>query len=589
MKNLLFLLCFLPFSALGQNMASETEVTEAAKKLAELFDKIEAYEEKEFPESVLYRGQHLSGKFSDDTPEAYEKRKANYQGYVDILKALDENQLDQQERISRQTMILRLENNIADTEFEQYLIPFNAEGGFYNSMNYVLGRLPFKTKADYEAYLAWLPNYVVRLEQNLSLMKRGLEKGIIAPKVIVENTLELLKPWLVKKTENSPFYRPFLQFPEGISSEDQAALSKQASELLENSILPFYQKLEAFLRKEYLKKAPQKPGVSFLPKGKAYYENRVKYYTTLDISPDSVHQLGLQEVARIRKQMEEIISEVEFKGSFAEFLTFLRTDPQFYAKTPQELLNHAAWLSKKAEASLPKLFKKLYSLPFTVAPVPAEIAPNYTAGRFVPGSWEAQQPGTYWVNTYDLPSRPLYTLPALTLHEAVPGHHLQGSLAAEITGLPRFRTSYYISAFGEGWGLYSEFLGEEMGMYTTPYERFGRYTYEMWRACRLVVDTGIHYKGWSREEAVEYMQSNTALSIHEVNTEINRYIGWPGQAVSYKIGEIKIKALRQKAEKALAETFDVREFHYHILKNGSVPLSVLEEVIGGWVTESKGK
>src|SRR5690606_15119126 len=264
--------------------------------------------------------------------------------------------------------------------------------------------------------------------------------------------------------------------------------------------------------------AREHPVISFVPGGKEYYENRVRFYTTLPLTPDSVHQLGLQEVARIRASMDKIIQEVNFKGSFADFLNFLRTDPQFYAKTPQELLNYASWLSKKAEAGLPKLFDKLYSLPFTVEPVPDAIAPTYTGGRYVSGSWEGKRAGIYWVNTYDLKSRTLYTLPALTLHEAVPGHHLQIMLAAELKDLPRFRTRYYISAFGEGWGLYSEYLGEEMGMYATPYDMFGRYTYEMWRACRLVVDTGIHYKGWTREQALNYLAENTALSIHEVTT-----------------------------------------------------------------------
>ena len=321
----------------------------------------------------------------------------------------------------------------------------------------------------------------------------------------------------------------------------------------------------------------------FLTDGKSYYEDRVRYYTTLSITPDSIHLIGLEEVARIKKSMFEIIKETKFEGTFEDFLNFLRTDEQFYAKTPQELLNYAAWLSKKAEGQLPKLFNKWYSLPFTVSPVPDDIAPTYTAGRYAGGSWKQKRAGEYWVNTYKLESRTLYTLPSLTLHEAVPGHHLQNALASEITGIPTFRNNYYISAFGEGWGLYSEFLGEEMGMYTTPYERFGRYTYEMWRACRLVVDTGIHYKGWSREKAFNYMKSNTALSLHEVNTEIDRYIGWPGQAVSYKIGELKIKSLRRVAEEKLGDNFDIREFHFHILKNGSVPLSVIEEEIETYI------
>ena len=283
--------------------------------------------------------------------------------------------------------------------------------------------------------------------------------------------------------------------------------------------------------------------------------------------------------------MEEIIEEVAFNGSFADFLKFLRTDPQFYVQRPEELLRHAAWLSKKAEGQLPKLFSHLYTQPFTVEPVPDAIAPTYTGGRYVSGDKDQQKPGIYWVNTYKLSSRPLYTLPALTLHEAVPGHHLQIMLAAELEDIPSFRNSFYISAFGEGWGLYAEYLGEEMGMYESPYERFGRYTYEMWRACRLVVDVGLHYKGWSRQQAVDYLAQNTALSLHEVNTEIDRYIGWPAQALSYKIGEITIKRLREQAREAMGEDFDLREFHRVILKNGSIPLNVLEKEVQLYMEE----
>ena len=283
--------------------------------------------------------------------------------------------------------------------------------------------------------------------------------------------------------------------------------------------------------------------------------------------------------------MEDIISELGFEGSFADFLAFLRTDEQFYPKTEQELLNYASWLSKKAEGQLPKIFNTLYTLPFTVEPVPLSIAPTYTTGRYVGGSWESQKAGIYWVNTFNLPSRTLYTMPALTLHEAVPGHHLQNAIAAELKDLPKFRTSYYISAFGEGWGLYSEFLGEEMGMYETPYDLFGRYTYEMWRACRLVVDTGIHDKGWTREKALNYMAENTALSMHEVTTEIDRYIGWPGQALSYKVGEIKIRSLRKLAETELGVDFNLGEFHDVILRNGSIPLAVLEEKVKNYIDQ----
>ncbi len=313
----------------------------------------------------------------------------------------------------------------------------------------------------------------------------------------------------------------------------------------------------------------------------------MKYYTTLDISIDEIYQVGLDEVARIRKGMEEIIAEVGFEGTFSEFIHFLRTDPQFYCDTPKCLLKEASYIAKRIDGRLPQVFGKLPSLPYGVEAVPDEIAPRYTTGRYVPGSYANHRSGTYWVNTYDLKNRPLYNLPALTLHEAVPGHHLQIALAEELKDLPDFRQHTYLSSYGEGWALYSEWLGQELGIYQTPYEEFGRMTYEMWRACRLVIDVGLHAKDWTREQAVDYLASNTALALHNVNTEIDRYIGWPGQALSYKAGELKIRELRYKAENELGDAFDVREFHYMILKNGSIPLFTLEHIMNQWIENNK--
>jgi len=303
------------------------------------------------------------------------------------------------------------------------------------------------------------------------------------------------------------------------------------------------------------------------------------------MTPDEVFAKGESEVARIKSEMLNVIAASGFKGNFADFIAFLRKDPQFYAKTPRELLYRATWLAKKMEGKLPQYFNTLPRMPFTVEEVPAAIAPNYTGGRYSEGSYETGKAGAYWVNTYKLESRPLYVLPSLTLHEAVPGHHLQIMLSRELKNVPKFRENLYISAFGEGWGLYSEYLGIESGMYETAYENFGRLTYEMWRACRLVVDVGLHYKGWTRERAVDFMASNTALSMHEVNTEIDRYIGWPSQAVSYKIGELKIRELRKEAEKELGDTFEIKEFHDLILSYGSIKLSTLERIVKVWIME----
>jgi uncharacterized protein (DUF885 family) len=346
--------------------------------------------------------------------------------------------------------------------------------------------------------------------------------------------------------------------------------------------------VKTFFEETYYPNTRKSIGVSETPNGEAYYQSRIDYYTTLDMTPKSIHEKGLEEVARIKQQMEAIIKEVKFKGSLTAFITFLRTDPQFYAKTPEELLKHARNIAKKLDEQLPRYFITLPRKPYGVAPVPASIAPKYTGGRYVGTSPESTDPGYYWVNTYNLPSRPLYVIPSLTAHEAVPGHHLQGALNSELPqSIPNFRRNLYLSAYGEGWGLYTEFLADDMGIYTTPYEHFGKLTYEMWRACRLVVDTGIHAFGWSREEAVDFMAKNTALSLHEVNTEIDRYISWPGQALSYKIGEIKIRELREKAEKELGGNFDIREFHEIILEKGTVTLSLLEERINNYIQAKK--
>ena len=570
----LFSFLFLSLSLSAQNSSLELET---------IFQEIDTYNRSISPQDSLWRKQHLQGSFSTIDKVHFENVKGAYETFKSRLNSISEKDVSRQEFISRELMLYKLDNTLADIEFKMYLIPMNAEGGYYGEIRNALSGLPLNTKEDYEAYLNWLPSYEDWMDDHLELMKEGVALGIVAPRTVIENNIELLEPWLPNTIEESIFYKPIQSMPSVLSEKEASDIRKHAKKIISKEITPAYEELDEFLKQDYLKSAPEKPGILFLPNGKSYYENRVSYYTTLDVSPDSVYVVGLEEVERIKVLMKQIIEELEFDGTFEEFYTFLRSDQQFYPKTPQELLNRAAWLSKKAEGQLPQLFSKLYSNPFTVTKVPAEIAPTYTAGRYSGGSLKDGRAGEYWVNTYKLESRTLYTLPALTLHEAVPGHHLQGALAQEIEGIPDFRKHFYTSAFGEGWGLYSEYLGEEMGMYTTPYEQFGRYTYEMWRACRLVVDVGIHYKGWTREEALEYLQSNTALSIHEVTTEIDRYIGWPGQAVSYKIGELKIKALRADAEKRLGEDFDIREFHYHLLKNGAVTLPILEQEIESYI------
>lgn len=576
-KCLLIIGLFFTNYLTAQNNAALNKIFEDLRKIEKSYEK----------ENPIYQNKHpevfMVGSISEWVEEANAVRSK-----LNELEAIPNSELSSQDKINKEIRMLQLRDQLSWVDFKMYLIPINAEGGNYLSPAFFLNRLPFKTVEDYESYLKWLPSFVKALQFEQSLLEQGMKEGIMAPKVIVQNNLKLLEPW-TGKVKDHTFFKPILNFPSSFSASDKASIEKKAVEIIERDIIPAYVALHQFLEKKYLPKAPAEVGISGIKNGREYYANRVRHFTTLDMSPDSVFDLGMQEVTRIKKLMEEVITSLDYQESFTDFLQFLRTDEQFYAKTGQELLNKAAWLSKKAEGQLPKLFGKLYELPFTVAPVPDAIAPTYTGGRYVPGSRIQNNPGTYWVNTYNLPSRSLYTLPSLTLHEAVPGHHLQIMLAAELTGLPDFRENYYISAFGEGWGLYSEYLGEEMGMYETSYDLFGRYTYEMWRACRLVVDPGIHYKGWTRDQAVEFMKNNTALSLHEVNTEIDRYIGWPGQAVSYKIGELTIKRLRQQAEASLGNKFDIQAFHDAVLRNGSVPLSILNDEIDNFIMTEQGK
>jgi uncharacterized protein (DUF885 family) len=388
---------------------------------------------------------------------------------------------------------------------------------------------------------------------------------------------------LVERAEESPFLAPFSAMPETLDDGDRAAVLEEARQVIVGIVVPAYRRLYDFFHQEYLPGARDTLGADQLPGGERFYRSEIRRYATVDLSPQEIHEIGLGEVARIRAEMDAVIQETGFDGDFAAFIAFLRSDPQFYARTPRELLATASYYAKKIDGRLPMLFGHLPRQPYGVGPVPDELAPFYTAGRYVGAPLAAHRGGYYWVNTWKLESRPLYAIPALTLHEGAPGHHIQGALAQEQQDQPPFRRHDYISAFGEGWGLYAEKLGVEMDIYETPYEHFGRLTYEMWRACRLVIDTGIHALGWTREQAQDYLASRTALSVHEVTTEVDRYISWPAQALSYKLGEYTLWQLRREAEAALGERFDVRAFHDFILSLGSVTLEILQDEVRGWI------
>ncbi len=514
----------------------------------------------------------------DMSATALEKAQQQRLALLAELNKTNVSGLSEQQKINFAILQYRLQNDIDEYRFGAQYMPLTAESGFHSDVLFMLNMSSVKTEKDLQTYLEKLAALPLYMQQQMEWMRQGLAKGYTQPKAVLAGYEDSIKSFISTDPQKSPFYRPLLKQPAGTDSARWQALQQQASALISQQITPVYQQYLDFFTTQYVPGARDNIAAIALPDGAAFYQNRLEHYTTLKMTPQQVHQIGLQEVARIRAEMQQVIQQTGFKGSFAEFVQFLRTDPQFYVTKPEQLLKEAAYLSKKIDAQLPKLFKTLPRTPYGVEPVPAEIAPKYTTGRYA-GGRAAGEPGFYWVNTYALDRRPLYELEALTLHEAVPGHHLQVALANEQDSLPVYRRSFYTSAFGEGWGLYSEYLGLEVGFYTDPYSNFGRLTYEMWRACRLVVDTGMHTMGWSRQQAIDFLAQNTALSMHNVTTEVDRYISWPAQALSYKLGELTIKRLRQKAEKTLGEKFNVREFHDAVLSNGSVPLSVLEQQI----------
>ena len=518
--------------------------------------------------------------------EFFKKRAQFCDSLLVELNTIDTASLTEDEKISSTLLKFVLNETVTKYQYKTHWNPILSDAGFHSSLTYRVRPLTSKKAAlDYLKLLKAIPAYI---DQQAALIRKGLDAGMGQPLVIFKGYESTYEQHLTATAEENFYYSPFLQLPSPLSAEEKDSLRQAAKKVVLEDVIPSFQFVKNFFEKEYFPQTRKAIGVSTTPNGKAYYQSRIDYFTTLPLSPETIHQKGLDEVARIKKEMEKVVDQAGFKGSIQEFIAFLRTDPQFYAKTPEELLKHARNIAKKLDEQLPRYFKTLPRKPYGVAPVPDAIAPKYTGGRYVGSPLGSTDPGYYWVNTYNLSSRPLYVIPSLTAHEAVPGHHLQGALNQELPeSIPQFRRNLYLSAYGEGWGLYTEFLANEMGIYTTPYEHFGKLTYEMWRACRLVVDTGMHVFDWSRQEAVDFMAENTALSLHEINTEIDRYISWPGQALSYKIGEIKIRELRALAEKELGSQFDIREFHEQILEKGTVTLPLLEERIKKYIETKK--
>ncbi|MBS7456890.1 DUF885 domain-containing protein [Coralloluteibacterium stylophorae] len=516
---------------------------------------------------------------ADVDAQAQARRLAKWEDVLRRLDGIDAAALSEDNRINLAVYRPQIEAMAENIRVRAYEMPFNSDSSFWSNLAF-MARGDFGSVEDYEAYAARLRDVPRVFGQHIDNMRAGLARGFSVPRAVLEGRDGSIAAVAdLDDPEAASFWAPYARMPATIPAGEQERLREEGRAAIREAVVPAFRTLLAFFREEYVPQARTTLAAEAMPDGERFYRAQIREYTTLDLSPQEIHGIGLAEVARIRGEMEAIIDGLGFEGDFQDFIAFLRTDPQFYPETPRDLLERAAWIAKRVDGRLGDFFEPLPRHRFTIEPVPDDIAPFWTAGR---GGL-----GTYWVNTYDLPSRPYYNLPALTLHESAPGHSFQAALALEQGEQPDFRRNSYISAYGEGWALYVEKLGKEMGIYETPYEDFGRLTYEMWRACRLVIDTGVHHDGWSREQALAYLRDNTALSEHEVTTEVDRYISWPAQALSYKLGELAIVRLRGEAEAALGAEFDIKAFHDAVLRLGSVPLPVLEDRIRAFIREQK--
>ncbi len=521
-------------------------------------------------------------------PEDYERRLARDEAFLRRLHSIDRTKLTADAALNYDILDFVLTHRIEAAAFEPWRMPFVSSNGFFNNIAITLTQSRRESVDDFDVYIGRIRSLPAYFEQQIANMREGIADGFTMPREIMDGVVDIVAAQAVDSVEDSPLWRPFTELPAHFPAAERRRLMAEGRAAIERQALPGYEAVLRFFEDEYLPNARRTLAAIDMPDGREWYLYLLRYNTTLaEVSPDEIHALGLREVARIRGEMADIIEEVGFDGSFAEFLEFLRTDPQFYAESADELLREAAFIAKRIDGILPRYFNKMPRMPYGVFPVPEDIAPNYTTGRYWWPPIDRSLGGRYLVNTHALDKRPLYNLKALTLHEAVPGHHLQVALSREIENSPPFRSVLYLMGHAEGWGLYCEKLGREMGIYDTPYERFGQLTYEMWRATRLVVDTGLHWKGWSREQAVQYMADNTALSILNIRTEVDRYVATPGQATAYKLGELKIWELRRRAEQALGPAFDLGAFHDIVVADGSMPLSLVEARVDAWIAVSR--
>jgi uncharacterized protein (DUF885 family) len=573
---------FIILSMVPGNLTAAPPAVEA--KLSELLDEVWDFELTESPILATNIGDPRGqDRLADVSLEAIQRRTKRRAEFLERLKKINFDALSPMQQIDFEMLRLRLDGQLADDDFQTHLMPINNREGFHISFPELPREMNPKSEQDFANYLSRLRDFARYTDQHIELLRGGIRAGLTQPAIIMRDSPGQAEAHVVKNPRDSLLLTNISDESRRGLGDQWPAIEKEIIEAIESSVIPAYRRFAEFLKKEYLPACRGQIGAASLPRGRQFYQDRVRRFTTLDLTPEELHQTGIQENARIRSEMEAIRETVGFEGDLTAFLEYLRTDPKFYPKTADELLKEVALILKKADGRLPELFGRLPRIPYGIREIPAYIAPQTTSAYYWPPATDGSRAGFYYINTYNLSSRPLYQLESLSMHEAVPGHHLQLALQAELTDLHPMSRQSNFTAFIEGWALYSERLGKEIGFYKDPYQDFGRLSMEAWRASRLVVDTGIHWMGWSREKAIDYMKNNTALSEHNCVAEIDRYIGWPGQSLAYKTGEIAIRRMRLEAEQRLGERFDIRAFHDTVLEAGSIPLPLLQSRIEEWI------
>ncbi len=565
---------------------SNATFADAAADFAALLDEHwEAHLANDPLDASMNGDRRFNDRWTDLSAAAIDKRHLQNREFLRRVYAIDRSALSVDDQLNYELFRRQMQDAVDEHQFKDYLMPFSHRGGIQGLHN-ITNQLRLETVEDYDDWLSRLDKIRILIDQEIDLAEAGRKSGYMPPRVLMERIPEQLKLQVVEYANESPFFAVFENMPESISAADRERIRAQASATLEKSVIPAYKKLDRYFDDQYLPATRDSLGLLALPNGKAWYEHLARTFTTTRMTPDEIHRLGLDEVKRIRDEMAEVIREVGFDGSFQDFLVFLRTDPQFYYDNPDDLYEAYLATSKRIDPELVRLFGKLPRMPYGVKPIPDSTAPHTTTAYYSRPATDGSRAGTYWVNLYRPEVRPKYEIEVLSVHEAVPGHHLQIALQQELDEVPMFRRQMGFTAFVEGWGLYSERLGYDLGLYEDPYSRFGQLTYDMWRAVRLVVDTGMHYRGWTRQQAIDFFKDNAAKAEHDIVNEIDRYIGNPGQALAYKIGQLKILTLRERARNQLGDNFDIRAFHDELLGAGALPLDLLEQRMDEWLSRS---